>query len=313
MNLHNQGILSIFMLLAGATLISYYWKEFLSLALNTFKYLGEIKPGYALLAFFLYILSVYLFSKRWKTVLNSLAYNLKTTALFPIIFGAIPLNNLTPLNRMGGEPLRLIWIKQEFGVRYKDGFISIVFERLVEAIPIAIVAIYALHSLRPFFEETSSSLRSVLAVLLVFALLGAFLYIFRVKLRPLLKELRNYTRHLQPAFIPTLLLSSAVWGQDIMRLKIITLSLGLYVPVKVIAVVSILSLVLGSIPLTPGGLGIVEGGLVSALTFFGIPLSAASAVVLIERFISYALASIIGAFFLVCFGGLKAWRSGGSP
>lgn len=75
---------------------------------------------------------------------------------------------------MGGEPLRLIWIKREFGVRYSDGFISIVFERLAEAIPIAILAIYALNSLRPFFEETSSFLRRALVVLLVLALFSWF-------------------------------------------------------------------------------------------------------------------------------------------
>ena len=197
-----KKILSVFMLLAGGILIAYYWQEFLSLAVNTFKCLREIKLTYAFMAFSLYILSVYLFSERWKTVLNSLAYKLKTTALFPIIFGAIPINNLTPLNRMGGEPLRLIWVKREFGVRYSDGFISIVFERLVEAIPVAIVSIYALRSLTPFFKETSPSLRSLLVGVLLFPLLLALVYIFRVKLRPLFHELRKSTRHLQPAFLP---------------------------------------------------------------------------------------------------------------
>lgn len=311
--LMTKKILSILMLLAGGILIAYYWQEFLSLAMNTFKSLRQIKLRYALIAFSLYILSVYLFSERWKRVLDSLAYRIKSTALFPIIFGAIPINNLTPLNRMGGEPLRLIWVKRKFEVRYSDGFLSILFERLVEAIPIAMVAIYAMRSLIPFFKETSLSLRNFLVVLLLLLLLFALVYIFRVKLRSLINELRISSIRLQPAFIPTLLLSCAVWGQDMMRLKIITLSLGLHVPVHVIAAVSVSALVLGSVPFTPGGLGIVEGGLISALTFFGIPLSEASAIVLIERFISYALASIIGSFFLVYFGGLKAWKSGKSP
>jgi uncharacterized protein (TIRG00374 family) len=76
-----------------------------------------------------------------------------------------------------------------------------------------------------------------------------------------------------------------------------------------IATVSILYLVLGSLPITPGGLGIVEGGLISVLLYLGLPLASASSFVFLERFISFGLSSVIGFLYLFYYGGFKIWKS----
>jgi uncharacterized protein (TIRG00374 family) len=111
------------------------------------------------------------------------------------------------------------------------------------------------------------------------------------------------------SFIPVLLLSCAVWILDIIRLKLISLALNLPLSIYLIAVVSILYLILGSLPITPGGLGIVEGGLISILLYFGLELASASSFVFLERFISFGLSSVIGFFYLFYYGGFKIWKS----
>jgi len=301
------GTLKIFMLFAAAVLIYIYWEEFLPLLKGALKYIQEAKLRYVLLALSLYILSVFLFAARWKIVLSTLGYNIKTTSLVPILFGAISINNLTPANRMGGEPLRALWIKKQFGVRFSHAIISIVYERAVEAIPVAILAAYAIYSQLPLFDGHLLKITLYLAITLL--LLAAGCYVIKSKLSGVIRSLRGYSERLNRAFTPTLLFSSLVWVQDILRLKLVTLALGLHVAINVIVVISVLYLVLGSVPLTPGGLGIVDGGLVSALALFNVPLDAAIGVVAIERFISYGISSLIGAVCLIYFGGLNVWRN----
>ncbi|MDQ1251873.1 MAG: glycosyltransferase 2 family protein, partial [Euryarchaeota archaeon] len=77
---------------------------------------------------------------------------------------------------------------------------------------------------------------------------------------------------------------------------------------SLIATVSILSFLLGALPLTPGGLGIIEGGLISLLLYFGLPLGPAGSFVLLERFISYGVSSIVGFLYLSYYGGFKIWE-----
>jgi len=71
---------------------------------------------------------------------------------------------------------------------------------------------------------------------------------------------------------------------------------------------SVLYLILGCLPITPGGLGIVEGGLVSLLLYFGLPLASAGSFVFLERFVSYGLSSLIGFLYLFYYGGFKIWK-----
>jgi uncharacterized protein (TIRG00374 family) len=108
--------------------------------------LSQARVQYFMLAFLTYLLSVLLFAVRWQQVLSSIDYDLKATDLVPIIFGGIFANNLTPASRAGGEPLRIFWANKRLGINYTDGLISILFERLVEAIPISVLLIYVLYA-----------------------------------------------------------------------------------------------------------------------------------------------------------------------
>jgi uncharacterized protein (TIRG00374 family) len=87
------------------------------------------------------------------------------------------------------------------------------------------------------------------------------------------------------------------------------MALNLPLSLFLIATVSILYLLLGSLPITPGGLGIVEGGLISILLYFGLPLASASSFVFLERLISFGLSSVIGFVYLFYYGGFKIWKS----
>ncbi len=300
--------LRILILAAAAVLISIYWKEITLITGDAVRYVRGVELRYVLMAVAIYILSVFLFALRWKIVLSVLGYRVRAGALVPVLFGAISVNNFTPANRMGGEPLRILWVREQFGVGLPQAFISILYERSVEAVPVVALLLYLVSTL-PVLQGTVLKIVVYLGIVLLIAISGSLL--IRQKFSAATKALMDYSRQLNRAFPSTLFLSSLVWLMDIFRLKLVTLAFGLHLTANIIVVLSLLYLVLGSLPITPGGLGVVDGGLVSALTLFNIPVGVAIGVVTVERFISYVMSGAIGLVCLLYFGGLKIWRSTG--
>lgn len=186
------------LMLAAIMLIRTHWIEIVPLLEESWKILSEIRINYFILAFSTYILSVYFFAVRWQQVLASVGYNLTAKSIFPILFGTILVNNLTPASRTGGEGLRIVWVNKQFGVNYTDAFITILFERVVEIVPIALLLTYVFYmfpSLGSKFLLRTNLLVSNSISLLLLALMvtGIAVGYFREKFAPLLKEvLQNW-------------------------------------------------------------------------------------------------------------------------
>lgn len=84
------------------------------------------------------------------------------------------------------------------------------------------------------------------------------------------------------------------WLMDSVVLMMGLLSVGAPVPWKGILISYAAAQVLVELPITPGGLGLVEGGLVELLISFSVPASLATAGTLMYRAVSYWLLLIVG-------------------
>lgn len=294
-------------------LVRAYWAEIVPVLGESWKILSETRIIYVILASSAYLLSVYFFAVRWQQVLSSIGYNLKAISLLPIMFGSAFVNNITPASRTGGESLRIVWANRSFGITYTHGLITILFERLVEAIPVALLFVYVLY-LSPSFESLLLLQRKILpsnsSLLWVLILTGAGIgaWIFLRKYSFFARKLYQDWRQMNRSFTPTLLLSCGVWGLDVIRLKLVASALSLPLSIDIIIVFSVLYLILGCLSITPGGLGIVEGGLVSLLLYFGLSPASAGSFVFLERIVSYGLSSLIGILYLFYYGGFKIWK-----
>lgn len=273
---------------------------------ETSKCLWEMKISYAFFAFALYIISVIVVAIRWKAVLKALGYDIEVRSLVPVIFGSIFINNFTPASRMGGEPLRVLWLAKQFKIRKKEAFLSIIYERGIEAIPVLFLLVIAIY-----FNFPQIFRKYIFRLFPFFIFIGIApiaCYPLRSRFTRTL-ERYGFSRFPSEVFFPTLFFSSLMWVMDVLRFKVVTLAFDVYLPIHVIALLSIGYLFLGIIPLTLGGMGIVEGGLISLLLTFGIPVGKAIGIVALERVISYGISSLIGAVSLFYFGGMEAWKS----
>lgn len=309
-----KAIAALLLLTAGVFLVRTYWIDIAPILGEILGTLREARLRYVILAVSVYLLSVYLFAVRWQQVLSCVGYDLKATSLVPIYFGAVFVNNVTPGGNMaGGESLRILWANKRFGISYTNAFKTIFFERLVEAIPIALLLVYILYSF-PSLEIkflpliNSLTLKSTHLLLLASLTVAMAVWFFRAKFVSLFRNVQKNWNQFKKSFIPVILLSCGVWTLDIIRLKLVALALNINLPLSLIVTVSILSFLLGALPLTPGGLGVIEGGLISMLLYFGLPLASAGSFVFLERFISYGVSSIIGFAYLSYYGGFKIWE-----
>jgi glycosyltransferase 2 family protein len=316
----NLGVLKkvvivLILFVIGIFLIHAYWKEILPILQEIVMTIRETRLRYLFLAISVYILSVYLFAVRWQQVLSCIGYHVKALSLLPIFFGAIFITNITPGGNMaGGESFRILWANKSFNISYTDAFKTILFERSIEMIPVTFLLIYILYSF-PALEIKYSplidnlTLKSTYLLLIFITTIGFIVWFFRAPFISLLRSAQQSWRQLKKSVIPVLLLSAGIWILDVTRLKAVALALNLDIPLNLLIAVSIISLLLGLLPLTPGGIGIVEGGLISLLLYLGFPFASASSFVFLERFISYGVSSLIGSVCLFYYGGYKIWQN----
>lgn len=95
-------------------------------------------------------------------------------------------------------------------------------------------------------------------------------------------------------------LSLLVWATEIGRLAFVihALDIGSILPLAVIILVTLASSILTTIPLTPGGLGLVEPGVLGLLVI-SLPKSEALSIVLLDRSISYLSIIIVGGLLFL--------------
>ena len=308
-------VIAAFLLLsAGVFFLHTYWILISPVLAEILDTLKETRLRYVILAVLVYILSVYLFAVRWRQVLLCIDYDQKASSLLPVYFGAVFITNITPGgNMVGGEYFRVFWANKRFGISYTNAFKTVFFERLVEAIPVALLSLYVLYSIPALKIKfipviDSLTLSSIHLLLLIFISSALMIWFFREKFVSFLLKVQKNWKLFKSSFIPVFLLSCGVWTLDVVRLKLVALALDIDLSLSLIATVSILSFLLGALPLTPGGLGIIEGGLISLLLYFGLPLGPAGSFVLLERFISYGVSSIVGFLYLSYYGGFKIWE-----
>ena len=105
----------------GLFLFRTYWVDIIPILGEILKTLRETRISYVILAISVYLLSVLICSPL-AVGLFCIGYDLKATSLVPIYYGALLINNITPADTTGGEPIRILLANKRFGISYADAF-----------------------------------------------------------------------------------------------------------------------------------------------------------------------------------------------
>ena len=264
------------------------------------------------LALGVYLASVVVVALRWRVVLEGVTG--RRPPLLQLVlatFASAFVNNITPTGRLGGEACRVAALRRLGCGSVPRAMATIAYERLSEApsiVAIAVVTLVVVGRLRidatavPWAWWMAIGAGFVAAVLL------------RTRVAIGWRRLRDRLRALHSFAIPpstlavAVAVSAAIWILDVVRLRLVAAAFDAPVSFAQTATLTAVTIVAGLVP-TIGGLGVIEGGLVAALIGLGVAPADAVAITIVERSMSYGIATVAGLGSLSLLGGRSLWKA----
>ena len=323
-----------FLLLAVSVLILFVMLYFVGID----QVIGALKIAnltIIVLAIIVQIFTYFLYTLRWQ-ILNKIAgMDVSIKKLLPMIMVGLAINNITPSGRGGGEPVRAYLLSKDTKeYHFDETFATVVADRALDTFPFVVLAAITIASMALFFDfDLWLLVVMVLAVIAIIALLVAIIYMcinpdfgkrvegwiiglvrrfYKKNSEDLENNIHNSILGFQntmkmllsnkKGLVYALFLSFVIWIFEILRVYLVFLAFGANVNIIVIGEVFIVACLVGMIPLLPGGLGAVDGIMIIFYSAAGIPTSISAAATVIERLISFWMATIIGMVILPYYG-----------
>lgn len=256
--------------------------------------------------------------RRWAILLEEAGVRLHNREATGILFVSWFVNVIAPAKL--GDVYRAYLTRQRHHTSMSMVLGTVAIERMLDIVAVAAISISAAaltFANMPLSGGAQAAVIAVLAAGLVLVIgVVALLLIVRHGSVHLERLLPDKISHLLVTFttglfsvrrrrLPVLiLLTGGAWTTEASRLALVLVSLGLisHISLPGVVFVAMAASLLTVLPFTPGGLGVVEGGVVAVLTIvFGFsPLAAASAVLLDRAISTYSLipTGAVGAFLL---------------
>lgn len=272
--------------------------------------LARIPPGVLLGAFASMLLSVTISAYKWQLMLKLHGIHIGFSKLHRYYFTAVFFNNFLPTS-IGGDGYRIYKTIGD-SRSTSSSVIAVAMERLTGII--ALLAIGFFCSLIVYLsrgDQLSGTLVTLGTAGIAITLVSAFFFVFlqgyqRLKrwqnkprlLRILLEKGKDYLR--QPAASAYVMLISFYFHVHISMTLYLLLRYGAGVDISFPELFVVLTLVtlIGVLPISINGLGVVDGAFVVLLSIYGVDKDLALSVMLITRAM-VILISIIGAVLYV--------------
>ncbi len=274
------------------------------------------------------LFSIYLAGFRWKYIINGDDTQVSNRPLFYALLSGNFINNITPAGKGGGEPLRAYILSKLSGVDGGKIFATVISDRIFDTMPYILLGYFGILNITLFRRVPDIVLVSlILAILLLTAILGIVLYLlfnvqqgkrfvalivrflkrfipdkihkYEDKLEDTLTLFNSTIReiaHDRRKIIISSIVSIAIWGFWILRTYFVFLAFGVSVSFTTLAVVAVISSFVSLVPFSPGGFGTTDGAMIILFSAFGIDPYIALGATLVDRFISYWLPIVMGAF-----------------
>ena len=299
-------------------------------------------PLYLGLAVVFQLLNLIFEAYKWKSLLDSLKPNISMKNVFAATMIGIFFNNVTPGARTGGEPMKTFFISREENISpIENVFATVTADRVIESLPFFVLAIFSIMYVNLFFTVRwsvivilSFIILAYVAVLLVatylcfnknagekvvfnfLTLMGKFskrikkyedlalsmVENFHGQFQLILKSRNNLYKSIGASIL--------MWMCWILRTYFVFLALGKPLNPVLVTLVSTISLLMGLIPLLPGGIGTVEVTMSVLYSALRVGKNVALTATILDRMISFwfvlVFAGIISSYNLPKFKNMKS-------
>jgi hypothetical protein len=281
-------------------------------------------PWWLLAAFLVYYLGFPLRGYRWLLLLRGTGFRIRLKDSSEIIYISWLVNCLVPAKL--GDVYRAYLLRSNYDTSLSRTFGTVFIERIFDLFAIAILGLAAgFWSFRTGLGPAVTFILGLGVVVVIVLAVGLFTmrnFGRRIMVRlPLPQRVTEYYDRFEEGVfalprrqIPGLaILTVLIWMTEAFRLFFVIQSLGftdLNLGLSGTMFVALSASLLTAVPLTPGGLGIVEAGIVGILTgIYGVPVTEATAIALVDRAISVLSIIILGSILYVVSPKTKGIRS----
>jgi glycosyltransferase 2 family protein len=285
-----------------------------------------INPFYFAIIVAVPFVVLYVYSYRWKLLLESAGVRVSLNDAFKYALIGTLFNNLTPMMRFGGEPVKGYMLAGAKNVPKKRVFASIAIDTVITLISITGMLYFSAIGLATYGIMDAEVISFIIAsVVIPIAVIAYLVYdrdlFIRVtgaiskaagKIQPksagtIRKEALKF-RELMKASVKrkdilakSLLIAAAERLLEVAGIYVIFIALGYPISLQSCAIAISVGIIAGNVPLLPGGLVLFESSSILALGALGVPVLTATTAVLILRFSNYWLMTFVG--LLVTWGG----------
>lgn len=279
--------------------------------------LRQADVGYLAIAFLMYYGALFLRGLRWKSMLGRVGINEANGFDMPGPLGMFHIMVLSwfancVLPARLGDAYRSYLLKQKNGASFGRSLGTILAERLIDLVCLVLVltvsGVIVFGTKVPHRAEQAFLLG--VGVVVIGVIGAAFLWLARDHVERWLPDRisSHYQRLHDGIFsilrrpVPYSAIGLVLWLTDGLRLMFVAKSLGLSLTLPEATMVALLSALVTIVPITPAGLGVVEGFMIWLLPQVGISGDSAAAVALLDRFVTYFSLILIGIpLYLISF------------
>jgi uncharacterized protein (TIRG00374 family) len=278
-----------------------------------------INPVYIPFIVLLPFAMLLVYSARWNLLLRSVGVETSWRIVIKYAFIGAAFNNITPMVRFGGEPVKCYMLSKEISASKRRVLASLAMDSLITAITLLILVYLGLVSLAMFNILEWFTLYIILVVIILPLSVGFYILydkraLAAVSLRlsglvsrfspPIAKKLPGGMMKFRDSLRDSLKRRDAmamafVLGMvermlEVLGLYLIFQSLGIPLDMFMSAIVLGVGVVAGLVPLLPGGIIAYESVTIIVLRLFNVSPALAATSILLWRGVTYWLITGVG-------------------
>ncbi len=305
--------------------IIYFFVSRLNIDLaETWQIISRVNPLGFLLAMAVYYWGFPIRGLRWRLLLKNVGFDQDGQKELPSSW------TLARFMAMGwfancilpaklGDAYRAFLAKREMGTSFSKTAGTVLAERVIDIVVIfALLAAASVAVLKYAQAEAAMNIMQVglgLVVAMSVGLVGMARFggslqrLLPARFQNIYQLFHEGTFHSFRNLPAIAVLSVAVWLTEAARVYLISWALGFTLDPGLVLFVALTDALLVGIPLTPGGLGLVEAGL-AAILMLAVTKEQAASIAILDRFLSYwSVLAMGGLLHLWGFRGIRARRA----
>jgi len=262
---------------------------------ETFKILSQTKILFFLFAFMTHYATIPLRAIRWSVMLRTINFKQTLWNLNEIVFISQFINGIVPAKL--GEVYRAYLLKKNYKLLISENMGVILMEKVFDITILFMMLITS--SLLLFSNTFPGIINNMIITSTAIILFGVVLILLfrmqvfeKIKILPnfIIEFIKNINKGLKLPiryFIPIGFYTFLIWLLEIVTMYLVILALGESINFWLVVFVTLAASLLTAVPLTPGGLGTVELGIIGIFALTGIEPSLAFSITILYRIVIY--------------------------